>query len=255
MKQSYLNDTWVYSNYNGLCPNASASYCTTMRGGLYDGNASSTVHLATSVYDAQGDPSDGQPTLITHIWNNSWVDDTLYLGNATLPHFPLGIPGFDFGGALDTQNNIGLGVNSTLLTTLRDAGLIASRSFSWWWGQTGATTNAQMDGSIVFGGYDAAKVIGSPMTQSLLPPSIDCPSGMVVQITNILLGFPNGTTTSITQPAALTACLQPDLTVLMTLPFEPFYDTFESQTQTTNLGRGGGPGIDFWGVLYDPTKV
>jgi hypothetical protein len=167
----------------------------------------------------------------------------------------MGMPGYDYAAQFDTQNNIGFGVNSTFLNALQAAGKIASRSYSWWWGRTGATEDAQMDGAIVFGGYDRAKVTGKPYTQNLIPPEVNCQSGMRMTISDLILNFPNGTLASILQHKQISACLQPDFPVLMTLPTDPYYETFEQLTNTHNVGSGGGSGIDAVGYLYPPNKV
>ncbi|KAK3686415.1 hypothetical protein LTR37_019846 [Vermiconidia calcicola] len=168
--------------------------------------------------------------------------------------FPLGMPGFfSDGGA--TQNMLGLGINSTVLNALQAAGKIASRSYSYWWGQMGAPENVQMDGSIVFGGYDMAKVSGTPYTKSLINPEVNCGSGMRVTISDLILGFPNGTQGSILGHKQIFACLTPDFPVLMTMPEDPYYRIFEGLTGTNNIGIGGGYGIDAPGALYPPDEV
>ena len=112
-----------------------------------------------------------------------------------------------------------------------------------------------MDGQIVFGGYDAAKVSGTNYTMPLAPPRQECHSSMSVTISDISLGFPNGTTTSITSPNIIIACILPHYPLIVTLPQVPFYDSFEIHTGTKNVGRGGGTGIDFGGMLYWPDAV
>ena len=62
---------------------------------------------------------------------------------------------------------IGLGFNLTILNILKSAGHIGSRTWSLCWGLAGATAHAQVDGSLVFGGYDAGKVKGPNFTQPL----------------------------------------------------------------------------------------
>lgn len=169
--------------------------------------------------------------------------------------FPLGLAGNDFGGTFNTQNVFGLGSNSTILNTLVSMEKIASRSWSWWWGQTGATDEAQMDGSIVFGGYDKAKTLEEPHSYEFGAFALDCQSGMHVTITDLVLTFPNGSTTSILYPNQLSGCLQPDFPPLMTLPNAPYFENFERFTQTRNIGRGGGNGIGARGMLYQPDEV
>jgi hypothetical protein len=93
-----------------------------------------------------------------------------------------------------------------------------------------------MDGSVVFGGYDRAKTSGTRYTQNLVLPQVNCLSGMRVTISDLRLDFPNGTVTSILGHKQINACLQPDYPVLMTIPADPYYDTFESLTHTRSIG-------------------
>ncbi len=92
-------------------------------------------------------------------------NDTVHL-NSTLD-----VTGFTFGlnrgigGAVgDEMNSVGLGTNSTLLNALVLAKVIASRTWGYSQGWTGAEAEHQIDGSLVLGGYDAAKAKGSNVT-------------------------------------------------------------------------------------------
>jgi hypothetical protein len=194
----YLNNTWAYNSSSPYCPKDSTNrWCETYRGGLYDPGESSTAKAVANVFAAGASPSDIDRTEGLHIWDNSWTLDDLGAGNITLDAFPIGMPGFDYGTQNHPQGAIGLGPNSTLLSALKDAGHISSRSYGYWWGEDGATSNAQMDGSLVLGGYDAAKTQGSNITNSILTPSLSCMSGMHMTITDIIMRFPNSTRSSI----------------------------------------------------------
>ena len=149
------------------------------------------------MFAAGASPSDVDRTEGLHIWDNSWTLDDLGAGNITLNSFPIGMPGFDYGTQNHPQGAIGLGQNSTLLSGLKDAGHINSRSYGYWWGEDGATSNAQTDGSLVLGGYDAAKIQGANITNALKTPSLSCMSGMHMTITDIIMRFPNSTRSSI----------------------------------------------------------
>ena len=253
----YFNDTWIYNSSATFCTGTTVAACLTLRGGLYDSNASSTSSQSpTNVYAAGGDPSDTQPTLMTHIWYNAFVTDDLIVGNNSLADFPIGMPGFAIFDPYVTQDQFGLGWNSTLLNALLTAKKIASRSYSWWWGLNGASQSAQMDGQIVFGGYDSAKVQGQNYTQPLLKPWLNCPSGMSVIISDMELNFPNGTSTSIMDsPDAITTCIQPEYPIIATLPWKPYYNNFETFTGTQNVGRALGEGIAFYGMIYPTDTV
>jgi hypothetical protein len=63
------------------------------------------------------------------VWESVWATESLSVNNASLTSFPIGIPGLDSGGIFDTQHFLGLGSNSTFLSTLQNAGLIASKTW------------------------------------------------------------------------------------------------------------------------------
>ena len=76
--------------------------------------------------------------------------------------------------------SLGSGSNSTILNALKASGQIASRSWSLFWGRTGATTNTQLKGSFVFVGYDRAKVSGANYTRSFSSSKSSCSTSMLV---------------------------------------------------------------------------
>jgi hypothetical protein len=113
-----------------------------------------------------------------------------------------------------------------------------------------------MPGNFVFGGYDRAKVTGANHTQSLSFVKPACASGMLVTIVDMQLNFPNGSSPSIfsgSQSAAISACIRPDFPTLMTLPYDPYFDYFQTVTGGTQIGRS--LGVNFYGMLYAPDNV
>jgi hypothetical protein len=216
-----------------------------MRGGTYDSSTSTSASEDLDVYGAGGDPSDTFRALGTHVWYNDWAMDTLNAGNTTLDDFPIGMPGFDVGGIFDTQANIGLGRNSTLLNALHDKGHISSRTYSFWWGLNSASPSLSMDGQLVLGGYDAAKVTGPNITQKLLPSAVGCGSGMYLTVTNMILGFPNGTKADMLAPSVITACIQLDFPSIASFRSDPFMERFQNYTGTA---RDGTPSDQPWEV-------
>ena len=160
------------------------------------------------------------------------------------------MPGSDAVRGNVKQENLGLGRNSTLLNALYESKQITSHSYSWWWGQTG--TNDKMDGSIVLGGYDRAKVSGDNYTQSVAIPEFSCQSGMQVSISDLRLDFPNGTTASILQGPArksIDACLEPHNPSVVMLQ-EQYITTFEELTGTHNVGSTASTDLTD-GLLYE----
>ena len=253
---SYFNNTWIYNATADFCESGTTEeYCTTYRGGLYDASSSFGAQLTASVDEAGGDSSDTQRVVGPHIWDYAFAIDKLSVSNVTLADYPIGMPGSEQGELYDTQHNFGLGINSTILNGLHAAGEISSRSYSWWWGQTGATEDTQMDGSLVLGGRDEAKTIGKGYTKDLILPEINCPSGMRVTVSDLVLNFPNGTTASILGLKQYLACLWPDFSSIGTLPKFTIYPEFEALTSTKNVGTNGGGGINAMGYLYPPDDV
>ena len=78
------------------------------------------------MYAAGGDAQDTASEQGPHIWYDGWTTDTLQIdSNNSLSNFPIGTPGFDYAGRFDTQANVGLGLNSTILNTLKAAGPVS----------------------------------------------------------------------------------------------------------------------------------
>lgn len=183
-----------------------------------------------------------------------YVTDQLIINeNITLEDFPLGIPvaEWDMQG-YHPQAALGLGPNSSVLHALQSTGNISSRSWSMFWGRTGATRNTQMEGTFIFGGYDRAKTSGDNYTYDLKPPTEECPTGMMVTIIDMILGFSNGTNASLfrdPKPAKFSICLIPDLPYLMTIPYVPYFMNFKSLTDVESFDRS--LGINYYTMLYN----
>jgi hypothetical protein len=167
--------------------------------------------------------------------------------------FPLGVVRKDFVAAYEDQAMIGLGRNSTFLNSLKNAGRIASRSWSFFWGLNGQTPATQSDGTFVIGGYDAAKVSGNNFTKAISNYK-QCPSGLVVSLTDISVAFPNGTTYTLfekSRSAALQACISPVFANAFTIPVAQ-WAVFQNICQCGSNGRGYG--INCYDMLLDPAQ-
>lgn len=153
------------------------------------------------------------------------------------------------------QSALGLGRNSTFIETLHDAQLIASRTWSLFWGLEGADPSSQMEGSLMFGGYDRAKTTGPNMTRafSSLEDQASCPSSMIVTVANIILTFANGTSTSLMSPpsTAFSACVKPDIP-LLTLPTDVF-TTFSTSIGGTYLAPS--ESYKLWGMDFAASGI
>ncbi|KAK6430445.1 hypothetical protein LTR95_013405 [Oleoguttula sp. CCFEE 5521] len=181
-----FNTTHVYDE-NTYCDLATSLACTTYRGGQYDPrNSISNVSGLSS--SSAGGPSLEETDLETA----TWVQDKLTLSsNFTLPAFPLAIPRQSIGDVFSPQVGLGLDFNSTLLTTAKNTGRIASRTWSYFWGETGTADDAS-NGTLVLGGYDAAKTVGQNYTQRLTY-GLACEDGLLLAITDMTMIFPNDT--------------------------------------------------------------
>ncbi|KAK2787604.1 hypothetical protein FQN53_005054 [Emmonsiellopsis sp. PD_33] len=238
------NNTLVYGS-DGYCTNSwSEAGCTAFRGGKYNQLASTTRKPA----GPDTHPADNSSIEL------DWVTDSLTLNrNVTLEEFPLGVALADRGAeGYHPRVALGLGVDSTVLKALKASGQIASRSWAMFWGRTGATEGSQLDGNFVFGGYDRAKISGEGYTQRISYSKTECPSGLLVTITDLVLNFSNGTNESLfddVQSTAMSACIVPDYPVLMTLPNDPYFYKFEALTQASDFSRSFG--INYYSMLYD----
>lgn len=190
------------------------------------------------------------------------VADTLRLNaNISMDALPMGVALSDWGvQAYTPMMAIGLGTNSTLLNALRASGRIASRSYSYFWGRTiPGGAGRELDGSVVFGGYDRAKVAGSTaFMQPLSAAEPECPSQMVVTIADVVLNFANGSDASLfpsssSHSAAMAACLTPGLSTLMRLPLDPYFAAMMDLTKNDVYGMGRSLGIYYWNMRYETT--
>jgi hypothetical protein len=119
----------------------------------------------------------------------------------------------------ESQAQLGLGLSSSLLNTLKNAGKIGSRSYSVYQGREGSS---KAQGSLVLGGVDQALIgAGKNYTANLIYYP-DCTSGMKVPFDDLVLNFPNGTDASLFNDSstAMQACLQPSFPGLMTMPVD-----------------------------------
>lgn len=156
---------------------------------------------------------------------------------------------------------IGLGPNSTFLNTLRANDMIASRTYSFFWGQDGTT--GQSNGSMVFGGYDSAKISGavtSNYTGTLNYTS--CLWGIQVELSALGLFFHNGTTASIMyddegdEVTSIMGCIDPGAPGLFDMSDYYQFEAFAEFTNYTSFYNYAGTsdmrstGLNFWDSLY-----
>lgn len=243
-----LNNSFVYGT-SGFCNSILSGWladgCTTFRVGAYDPTNSSTQQDGAASAFA---PDTGSYPDLTQ------VSDIFNLGSSvTLEDFPFGIVLGDWGEqGYYPQAALGLGPNSTLLSTLIDSGTITSRAWSWFWGLNGPSASTQLSGSLVLGGYHKAKVSGTGYTQALSTDSDRCDTGLFATLTDILVNFVDGTSSSLFPQSASTlqaACLNPAYPTLTTMPLDPYFDNFETLTSATISGRSNG--LNWYNMRYN----
>lgn len=105
-----------------------------------------------------------------------------------------------------------------------------------------------MDGNLVFGGYDAAKVMGDNFTDHLtIGP--DCGSRILVTVTDIVINLPDGGHQSIigtSRGAAMKICIGPE-TPLIAIPSD-VWSGFSNHSGGTYIGRS--LGAYGYGMVY-----
>jgi len=125
---------------------------------------------------------------------------------SSLPFFPLSATQ----GSGEMLHTFGVGRKSSMLEALRSSNAIASKTWSIWQEWAGAQIQTLMNGGLVFGGFDAAKITGNNITLPFATDSNDlrhCPSGHVVTV------MKNGSSPSVLGPSAgatLGACILPN---------------------------------------------
>jgi hypothetical protein len=249
--RSSRNNSYFYDE-SPQCGSTATEQCIAIRGGAFDESSSST--LASNIGFSDFSRLDPQLSLNSDtVLTNT---DTFTINSSfAFEQYPFGVPRKDVG----DFSTLGMGKDSSLLTMLRNAGAIASRSYSLYWGQTGTTADHQLDGNLVIGGLDMAKAAGQNYTTSLDRAS-PCGSGMVVSISDMTLEFPNGTFTSIMGAGVgqtVNYCINPEFP-LITMPSSLWEHWVTAYPQSSTDGgaesrAGGQPNL--WGLVYPPNLM
>lgn len=251
-----LNNTWVYDQQAFCDPSRifSDEICYVRRGSYYFETESSTFEQTLDVIDAGGASAEtavtgSEPGIRNLISSGLGGKEHFKAGsNAALEQFPIGIPRQGWDSGYTTLHPLGFGANSTYLNALLDAKQTGARVWSIFWGRMWEA-KPPMDGSIVLGGYDRAKIIGQNLTQALDFGPAGCWTGMMLNIRDIRVNFRTGSEESIF-PAntVLPVCLVPQRQLLLEAP-SSVYSAFESVTLTKSIGVSFGL---HWGAqLYD----
>lgn len=131
--------------------------------GVYDYNASATsqpnylIKFAPDMANNTGLLTGASLDLTEH----TLVSDVLYINQDTsLLDFPIDV---NLASA-SRRNMLGVGISSATLSYLKRSTKIKSSVWSYWDGLYGLADSDNMDGPVVFGGYDLAKISGPAFT-------------------------------------------------------------------------------------------
>lgn len=229
--------------------------CTQGRGGQWDETQSSTWSALSSIsaLDSFDDVSDQTGS------NGLAGKDTLSFNSSlTFADFPVAIPrisGPDY-------STLSLGAGSRLLDIAKNASAIASRSWSLFWGQTGLTAAHTARGAVVLGGLDETQTTGDNITLPIKQSGYSgCRSGMVVEVTDMVVSVPGGDSGSLLADSAqgqgVNYCLEPEFPIItMLLEHWDEWESIDPAAETTGNApdrAAGGPNI--WGLIYDKANV
>ncbi|QPG94345.1 hypothetical protein C2857_005741 [Epichloe festucae Fl1] len=248
-----VNNTFLYGpQCDALDLAGGGDSCVTFRGGIYKPVDSMTKGTPPPDLKSPTDPwSSKTYKLLT--------DTFKVASNVSLKNFvfanPVDYRAWDLQG-YEPLNMIGMDRGSTLMSTLRSTGHIASSAFGFWWGLDGTEDGDQQQGSLVLGGYDKAKTHGDG-TSVLMSYRTDCSTNMMVTIGDITMNLSNGTDISIFEKlnggTAMLACILPERASVMDMPRTPYFDNLLRVLGHYEADRS--TGIDWWNVILDRTSV
>lgn len=179
--------------------------------------------------------------------NASWTTDNVTITDGA--NKDIGLSQLSFGIRASTSHpyvnkgELGLGSDSTFLSTLASGKKIASKTYSFFWGTDSTISDTPRNGSLTLGGYDQALVGDSPNTTTAFTHSQwKCREGMVVELTGIDLHSVTGTTQSVIGSEKLEACVVPTLSSILTLPYtywDKMHDMLGIEQTPFNNGSSG----------------
>jgi hypothetical protein len=204
--------------------------------------------------------ADAAPPDASNYPSTSIYSDLFTLNDQTqLPNYTFGVPLNDWGEQFYTpQAVLGLGANSTFLHSLKEQKLIASRSWSFFWGRNGR--GQQTNGSFVFGGYDKALVPpGTTDYTRKLNYTSNCKWGTTVEISYLGLINLDASTKNLYNAAGdsnvslpLYGCIDPSAVGMANIPYNNYFANFVSDTnyQDFNNNSFGASSIRSFGYNY-----
>ena len=260
MDNRRTNNTYVY-NQTATCPGSSTTAkCIAEHGGGFEEGSSSSWSILNSFVSPE--------SLVSGLDSLFGTDTLSFGGPQNLTAYSLGIIRVSTDNTpVPFDNVLGLGSNSTFLSTLSTLGLIASKTISIFSGLAG--TNGNMDGRLVIGGYDSATFSGTNLSNPIQPQNSDpvsvftesCGTGLIVSVQDISMNLPNGSTPSILGgnfSTGLSMCIDPAYPGI-TLPPNTgpiIKSMIGDPITTTGVDKAGNDDIPFYNsFIYSASDV
>ncbi|MDI1486184.1 MAG: hypothetical protein OHK93_005410 [Ramalina farinacea] len=228
---SEREDTSVNDGQASCAANDTDDQCMVRFGGLFDGANSSTYHF----YPGLTAPGLPQSSSSEKTADDTFTDAISLSPGLSLTEFPVRI-NRAFNYLVSTYNYVGLSPTSILMNSLVTGAQVSSNSIGYCSGWAGADITHDVDGNLVLGGYDRAKIAGPNATQSIARTN-DCLNGFKLRLTNISLNLSNGRNISLmnTSDVGHTACID---TVSDSIRLTPsLWSSFLRSSGSTETGR------------------
>lgn len=229
--------------------------CTQSKGGQWDESQSSTWTALSGISALNSEDKVSSQAGSDGLAGK----DTLTINSSlTYSNFPIAIPRI----AGPDYSTLSLGAGSRFLDFAKNASSIASRSWSLFWGQTGLTADHTSNGAVVIGGLDETQTTGNNITIPIKQSGYSsCRSGMVVEVTDMVVSVPGGDSGSLlagsAQGQGVNYCLEPEFPIItMLLEHWDEWESIDPSAETTGNApdrAGGGPNI--WGLIYKKANV
>ena len=218
-------------------------------GGAFEENDSSSWTLL----DLQKDDKIKENPSILNVTTDIFGSDTLAIQpSINLPNFNFHLPRSRTNEYLE-MCTLGLGYESTLLNEMKNTKQINSRSWSLYQGLTGEDPAHQLDGNLILGGMDQAKIKGENYTTPLASADSTCPTRFLVTVTDIVMDSTDGSSMSIIGPShgsALQMCISPGYR-LITLPYEISQNFYNNFSKTWEYDNQRAYGLNLFGFDFN----
>ncbi|KAF7512853.1 hypothetical protein GJ744_011956 [Endocarpon pusillum] len=230
----YVNNLFVYPAGTSCHDNSAQIRCTTALMGVYDYNVSTTSQpnfLAKFAQDTVNNTGllSGADVDLT---GDILLSDLLRINKDTLlEDFPIDVNR----ASASRRNMLGVGASSTILGFLKESRIIRSTVWSYFDGLYGLTESENLDGHVVFGGYDAAKTSGLAFMQRKSEANQGCLTNLMISVADVLVDI-DGEPLSLVgnlPGSGLQMCIDPSFK-LLSLPLQ-LWNNFEQSVDGTEV--------------------